>query len=219
MGYDDSGSNVDFTVEENPKTFTVRFEGKTYTCNEKQLRKMYLAIGAKLGIEDSTKVNTMLQHKDEMLGKFKNGNGIESPRGYRFVFSEKSEAQSGAKNLYYYFDDPESNWKFTLIDEVTRVRKKGYFFLGKIEDTDSLIGRFWKTFPAEPMFKRQLKKLPSYPEHLDDQRLKGCLDVLVHEKFLEKDRVDGNTLYKKTGVETFQYGANLSVAKPSYIER
>ncbi len=184
--------NVDFAVSPDPSTFTIVLDNQRFSFTESQLLTFRRAIDQALaearGI--AKKPSTLIETKDKLLNRMRNGNGngngFKIPNEYSIVFASPCDKRSGYASLskYVYFVDGQRNYAFKIVNPR---HEYPIMKLGKIEDRNSMIGKFLSILPrGKPLIKLDMKALANY--HLrDDQHLKAIIDILEYEKYLMKD--------------------------------
>lgn len=100
----------------------------------------------------------------------------------------KSTSHGTAKSIYEYYKRERDMSFLAWVRRNGEVRRK--ISLGSLFDPDSTVCRALKEFSREkPFYRRDLKayRMPDGLKH--GQVIKACLDVLVHEGFLDRTEV------------------------------
>jgi hypothetical protein len=97
------------------------------------------------------------------------------PPRYKLANSSVPEVRSGwsAGRRYEYYEDEEDNQAFRIFGP--RGLPSSFHRLGRIDDSQSRIGRFWAHFPNNRVRKKDLVDMFAY----DYQLLKAMIDILV----------------------------------------
>jgi hypothetical protein len=110
--------------------------------------------------------------------RFETATILGVPTEYVLVAKNSPEARSGwsDESRYEYFEDSEGNHAFRIINPSGQ--RSAFHRLGKIEDPQSRIGRFWAHFPDNRVQKKDLAAMFTR----DYQRLKAMIDILVRRQ-------------------------------------
>jgi hypothetical protein len=98
------------------------------------------------------------------------------PPKYKLSRTSVPDTRSGWSEgrRYEYFEDDEANQAFRILGPTNK--HSPFHRLGKIDDPQSRIGRFWAHFPNDTARKKDLVDMYAYGY----QTLKAMLDILVN---------------------------------------
>lgn len=120
------------------------------------------------------------------------------PTGYRFEFKEQSEKEiRGFKSTYVYYKNKDEDYLCYVMGRdlkpTTRIR------LGKISDPKSYLNKTLRLLPESPFYKANLNELLPSRFVENRQPVKAIMDVLLHEKKIQKTGKKHRTsdLYEK----------------------
>lgn len=107
------------------------------------------------------------------------------PPGYELIETSKPEGRSGRSDSsrYEYYrdaDGADGNQAFRVVS--ASGQRSPFHRLGRIDDPESRIGKFWEHFPDGAMRKKDLVDMFA----LDHQSVKAMVDILVcHQRLLK----------------------------------
>jgi len=119
------------------------------------------------------------------------------PSAFRQIFESECDPRSPYESVYVYYKDHLDNWGYQV--KTKNGSSSSFSTIGKITDIDSVIGEFYSKIPQNREFiKKELASIGS-KRVTEGRRLKACVDVLLHERCLEKrTSIEKNvTIYQK----------------------
>lgn len=106
------------------------------------------------------------------------------PSTFRQVFESECDPRSPYQSVFVYYKDPLDSWGYQIKSKDGH--NSSFSTVGKISDTDSVIGEFYSKIPKNQSFVK--KGLLGMSKRVTEgRRLKACIDILSYTGHLNKE--------------------------------